>query len=109
MTALNQKVSDKVDEIFLTIAGKFRTFLIETSPPVELEKDLLKTAMKQVSQEAQTYQGLLANDTIEGLPEKVDEFQEKLNTLQKVTAENLISTINTIKDFLASQMPTENS
>lgn len=107
MTSLNQEMFDKVNEIFTTLFVKIRAFKKEED--FDSQREALETAFLKLKDDARTYQLLLTNDTIEILPDKIEEIQTKLAELKTVAFEQFLNTINDWDAFLVAQFPTENN
>lgn len=104
MTALNQQMFDKVNEVFIIIAQKISTFLHDPNfdgPP-------LLIALTKLQKDAKSYQDLLSEDKIETLPDEIPVIQAKLDSLKEVILENLLDNIDNWDTFLVAQASLEN-
>lgn len=98
MTALNQQMFDKVNEIFIIVAQKISEFSNEP----DFDGPNLLPALLKLQNDAKTYQDLLSDDTIKILPDKIEEIQNKLDALKDVTVLTLIDCINQWATFLTA-------
>lgn len=104
MTALNQQMFDKVNEIFIIVAQKISSFLDDSN----FDGSTLLPALMKLQADAKAFQDLLADDTIKVLPDTIEEITNKLEILKAVTVLTLLDAINDWDAYIISQSTIEN-